>query len=81
MELAKYLKDNDLTHGGFASVLKEHGAPVTAQAVKTWVDRRSGPSPKMFDAIEAVTNGSVTRRDLRPDIFGPAPKAKRRAAA
>jgi DNA-binding transcriptional regulator YdaS (Cro superfamily) len=82
MDLATYLKDNDLTQAAFANALKKHGTSVTAQAVKTWADRRSGPSPKMFDAIEAATAGKVTRQDLRPDIFNAAPpKSKKRARA
>lgn len=83
MDLATYLKTNDLTQAAFVIALRKHGASVTAQAVKTWADRRSGPSPKMFDAIEAATDGTVTRRDLRPDIFTPAPPkpSKRRKAA
>lgn len=29
--------------------------------------------------IEKATGGEITRHDLRPDIFGPAPKRKRAA--
>lgn len=31
--------------------------------------------------IEEATGGAVTRHDLRPDIFGPAPKTKRARAS
>ncbi len=31
-------------------------------------------------AIEAATHGKVTRYDLRPDVFGPAPDEQDRAA-
>jgi DNA-binding transcriptional regulator YdaS (Cro superfamily) len=29
--------------------------------------------PRMAALIESVTNGAVTRAELRPDIFGPIP--------
>ena len=79
MDLQSYLNECGLTRAAFAAALKKHGASVTSQAVKVWADKKHGPSPKMFGAIEAATGGKVTRQDLRPDIFGPAPK-KRRAA-
>lgn len=37
------------------------------------------PSWKLAGAIEQATAGAVTRHDLRPDIFDPAPKRKRAA--
>lgn len=32
--------------------------------------------PKLAGRIEIATGGVVTRQDLRPDLFGPAPEAK-----
>jgi DNA-binding transcriptional regulator YdaS (Cro superfamily) len=34
------------------------------------------PGPKLAARIEHATFGTVSRHDLRPDIFGPAPAKK-----
>lgn len=34
----------------------------------------------MSVTLERATHGAVTRHDLRPDVFGPAPPAEDRAA-
>ncbi len=44
---------------------------VTPEAVTNW--QRRGVPAKAVIPIEEVTGGRVTRHDLRPDIFGPAP--------
>lgn len=41
---------------------------VTPMAVSQWKARRI--PPERCRDIERVTNGKVTRRDLRPDLFG-----------
>lgn len=45
---------------------------VTPQVVHNWIKRAQIPADKVLD-IERVTNGSVTRYELRPDIFGSPP--------
>lgn len=40
--------------------------------VSNWRLRKKVP-PSRCIPIEEVTNGAVTRHDLRPDIFGPKP--------
>lgn len=46
---------------------------ITPAAVNQWV-RGLRPVPaERCRAIEAATAGVVTRYDLRPDVFGPAP--------
>jgi len=42
---------------------------VTPQAVFLWVKNGRVPIERAI-AIEVATHGKVTRRDLRPDIFG-----------
>jgi DNA-binding transcriptional regulator YdaS (Cro superfamily) len=41
---------------------------------KTWMSLltsgRSVPSPELSHLIERLTKGQVTRKDLRPDLFG-----------
>lgn len=51
---------------------------VTPQAVQQWVEAASVPAKRVLD-IERLTG--VSRHDLRPDIFGPAPKPDRRKVA
>ena len=48
---------------------------VTESAVSQW---KKVPYQRAIE-IEEKTEGRVTRHDIRPDVFGPAPK-KRRAA-
>lgn len=44
------------------------------------VRKKGRPVPTdICPAIEAATDGAVTRYDLRPDVFGPAPKRRRAA--
>lgn len=38
-------------------------------------DRRKA-SHELAKSIERATNGAVSRHDLRPDIFGPAPEQR-----
>lgn len=42
--------------------------------------KKKRPVPvEICPAIEAATNGEISRHDLRPDFFGPAPKRRRAA--
>ena len=51
---------------------------VSPQAVSQWVAGSRPVPPRHAMAIEAATG--VSRHDLRPDIFGPAPKGVSDAA-
>lgn len=42
---------------------------VSPPAVFKWVKKNQAPANRCID-IENVTNGLVTRYDLRPDVFG-----------
>lgn len=46
---------------------------VTPQAVSNWKARESVP-PEQVLAIENATG--ISRHDLRPDVFGPAPSTR-----
>lgn len=46
---------------------------VSQPCIHKWMTGKSQPSPKTAVAIERATNGKLTRYDLRPDVFGPAP--------
>lgn len=54
--------------GGVASMAKLLG--ITTQAVGQW----EVAPPNRVLKIEEATRGLVTRHDLRPDVFGAAPK-------
>lgn len=55
--------------GGLSSLA--NALEATPQVVWNW--RKRGVPPERCALIETATNGQVTRHDLRPDIFGPAP--------
>lgn len=68
--------DRAINHaGGLSALAKKIG--LTPQAVCNW--RHRGVPPERCVDIEMVTNQKVTRRHLRPDIFGPAPALKKAA--
>ena len=47
--------------------------PIVSQHVWNWVNRAEGKVPaECCRAIEAATEGRVTRYELRPDVFGSA---------
>lgn len=52
---------------------------VVQSAVSNWIARGRVPAERCI-SIEEATNGVVTRYELRPDIFGPAPAKEGEAA-
>lgn len=44
---------------------------VSAEAVRKW-ERSRAPAERCIE-IEKLSGGAVSRYDLRPDVFGPAP--------
>jgi len=52
---------------------------VSPQVVQNWRSRGRVPPERCAD-VERATGGTVSRHDLRPDIFGPAPAPAERAA-
>ena len=55
--------------GGQAALARTLG--ITYQAIDSW-KKRGTPGPRVLE-VEAATGGKVSRHELRPDIFGPAP--------
>jgi DNA-binding transcriptional regulator YdaS (Cro superfamily) len=45
-----------------------------------WANGKRPVAAKHCIAIETATSGAVTRHDLRPDVFGPAPQPEQKAA-
>ena len=66
MELRTYLKTT--TQAAFAESLD-----VSQGTISHWLAGRVQVPLERCPAIERVTEGAVTRYDLRPDFFGPAP--------
>lgn len=56
--------------GGAASLAEKLG--IWNTAITNWKARGRVPATRCIQ-IETATAGAVTRYDLRPDIFGPAP--------
>jgi len=52
---------------------------IRSPSISEWRKRGNVPVERCV-AIEQATNGAVTRYELRPDIFGPAPAKEGEAA-
>jgi DNA-binding transcriptional regulator YdaS (Cro superfamily) len=59
--------------GGQAALARAIGGEVKQQHVWYWLNKGAAVPAEHCGAIEAATNGRVTRKDLRPDVFGPLP--------
>lgn len=51
-------------------------AGVSVQAISFWVSGERQISPLYANKIHDATKGAVSRHELRPDVFGPAPESK-----
>lgn len=56
--------------GGVPTVAKT--MDISQPAVHRWRARGKAPAGRVID-LERATGGRVTRYELRPDVFGPAP--------
>lgn len=43
---------------------------VTEAAVRSWENGTRNPTPENAFLVETLTEGKVTKQDLRPDIYG-----------
>ena len=76
MDLNTYFK----THGDRGRLAADlRVSPDYLWQIATGWDNRKA-SPKLALRIESATGGAVSRHDLRPDIFGPAPTQQGEAA-
>lgn len=62
--------------GGPRLVGRMFDPPISSQAVSQWAQV---PAARCL-VIEAKTQGRVTRHELRPDLYGPAPAPRQEAA-
>ena len=69
MDIASYLKEQNLTQQQFAAKIG-----VTQGRVSHWVKGATVPAERCA-AIEQATGGRVTRHELRPDVFGAVQRA------
>lgn len=82
--LKDFLKTKKITQAAFAKALGKvdddgNGRQSYVSMLLLRVKRGRPVPADICPKIEEATGGEITRHDLRPDIFGPAPK-KRRAA-
>lgn len=62
--------------GGQSALARAIGGPVKQGHVWYWLNERDGQVPAEHClAIEAATEGRVSRHELRPDVYGPKPRA------
>ena len=60
--------------GGQVALARALGPPIRQAHVWKWLNRTQlGVPAEYCRAIEGLTQGQVTRYDLRPDVFGEAP--------
>lgn len=67
------LKKAVVISGGQAALARKIGTK--QQHISWWLNKSKRVPAERVLAIESATNGAVTRYDLRPDVFGPAPPA------
>jgi DNA-binding transcriptional regulator YdaS (Cro superfamily) len=77
-DLAAYLSDREKREPGQQTRLAQH-LGVSQGLVWQWLNSRTPIAAKHARGIEAYTDGHVTRYDICPEIFGPAPPASETA--
>jgi len=63
-KLADFLEQECLSQEEFAELIG-----VSQSLVSKWMGMRTKINTERAESIERLTNGKLTRRDLRPDIF------------
>lgn len=64
-----------------ARALSTAERPIAQGHIWAWLYRTKVTPPEFCIHIEQATGGAVTRYDLRPDIFGPAPSEQDKTEA
>lgn len=81
MILAHYRKHAGLSQARLAELLTQAGFPATQALVSQWESGQVQLSAERCLQLEQVTQAGVTRFELRPDLFGPAPGGPESPAA
>lgn len=78
MDLKTYTKKHGGTARRWCPILRDIAANVGAspETLYMYATGHKKPGALMAIKIDEATKGAVSRRDLRPDIFGPLPKKK-----
>jgi DNA-binding transcriptional regulator YdaS (Cro superfamily) len=73
MTLIEFRKQARLSQEKFAARLVAAGYQATQALISQWEAGTTALSAERCVQIEVVTNGAVTRKELRPDLFGDLP--------
>lgn len=73
MNLSEYRKSVGLSQAKLAELMTLAGFPTTQALVSQWEAGVVRLSAERCAQIEQISNGQVTRAELRPDLFGALP--------
>ncbi|HHA2776609.1 TPA: YdaS family helix-turn-helix protein [Stenotrophomonas maltophilia] len=73
MDIATYRKEKGLSQAAFAALLTEMGTPATQGLVSQWEKGTTAIRAERAVQIELATGGALSRYDLLPAVFAPAP--------
>ncbi len=80
MSLATFRTALNLSQARLAVMLTEAGFPATQSLISQWEVGAVAISAERALQIERVTQGGITRAQIRPDIFGPIEQGNSHAA-
>lgn len=73
MDILTYRKEKGLSQAAFAALLTEMGTPATQGLVSQWEKGTTAIRAERAVQIEQATGGALSRYDLLPAVFAPAP--------
>lgn len=73
MNILTYRKEKGLSQAAFAALLTEMGTPATQGLVSQWEKGTTAIRAERAVQIELATGGALSRYDLLPAVFAPAP--------
>lgn len=79
MDLTTYRQKNNLTQSDFAAAMTKAGHKTTQALVSHWETGEVVITAERAVQIETITQGAISRSDLRPDLWAPT-KTMRKAA-
>ena len=76
MNLPEYRKAAGLSQAKLAELMTQAGFPTTQALVSQWETGEVRLTAERCGQIEQISNGQVTRGELRPDLFGALPDVR-----
>jgi transcriptional regulator with XRE-family HTH domain len=73
MNISEYRASRGISQAEFAKQMTDSGFPATQGVVSMWERGEVSITAERCAQIERVTGGEISRRDLRPDLFGDLP--------